>query len=250
MLTQFVSPPAHRPKRRLKTPLTTWKHLAIVVKDHAVPGLTAGTTAQDQLEYMADVYVPMFARQVDEYSRGRCTIDLTVLVPTNDLNSATSLGGGNWYVHPNDLKSSGIWAEGSCNDYDSVSVYTHQTYVPTPSYAGNTVGFWAATSDPGVSHMDQLPAATGAAFAASDSIQVHEWSHQVESWFESPEGGSYAITDVHGAEFRIDPRTGAVYNATNNWWEWHQDMLSGMVSSGANLPGITDAIWASGRPNT
>jgi hypothetical protein len=240
MLTQRVTVPAYQPVPRLRAPLTTWRHLAIIVKHYAIPGEVATVLSQAVIDYQTR-FANYFPRQVDEFSRGRCAVAQTVYVPSLTLTQATPFGGALW-IAPQDLIDTGIWAASGAAGYDSVAVYAD--YVGCPmNYAGLTVA-----GEPGLSHVGQMAWGYSDAALALESISVHEWLHQVEGWFESANGGAHTITDLHGGEVRINPRTGVFY--VGPWWDYYQDMMTAKVSSGPDLPGITDAIWASGRPVT
>ncbi len=251
----FVPWPECQPKL---APSIPWKALAIVYSRTSIeyPDATGATVhfqsemTPGEAQGLHDALSALPAT-VHDWSAGLATMDLTVVDATEPLASY-SIGGaaaGIPWVSPTDAAPD-LTQNAAMGQYDSISVF----YKPYDESGAWLPGQWNAGGlAAGASQASRgayFASMFGAAYSWEDLI-IHEWSHQLQSFFNGSGMGA-SSAKPNGVVRVPNPDDPELYGYASAMTQpWLSALLSGQVGDGlGGYLGVTPTAWATGSPTT
>jgi hypothetical protein len=173
------------------------------------------------------------------WSEGVVELDLRSVRHIGEpIRRLTAIGGGRWWVGPDDLPRS-VWRGVRPGSVDAVFVlWPTDGTVPLcgwgctvgPGTATAGAGFSSIISDGWAGYRDRLHPEEGF---------VHEWLHQVESVLRARGVGPDVLPNLHDVDRRTSCRStelppfGRTYpdhhRETDTWQPWYRDLMTGTV---------------------
>lgn len=231
---------------------TTWRTLVMIYQNTDViytvnnTNTRLVTTMTPSDKTRAVDAVSQLPETVRNWSAGFADVQMEIVYPALPIKSISSLGSNGFWVSPENIRAD-IDTFVSVNKYDSIIViWKHDDdngqVIPSfgfgwslgPATAGMNGAGYSVITIP--ENHAQFPPCQ-----PPSEIFVHEWLHQVTSFYETKgfpmpnidAAGTYGYTTDSG---------------TCSWKSFLSDVMQGKVRSETGTIGITPHVWASGTP--
>jgi hypothetical protein len=221
------------------TPIA-WKVLAVLFRYHAIEVDVGKPDGPEDLRTYTRVMTPAeleaasaslraYAQKVQQWSGGWASIDLTIKIADNPLTQLGYVGG---YL----LESMSMAAEIPSGGFDSlIGIYADRN-------EDGSIQAWAPWS--GTAYDGVLSIAYQYAIGNSE-IFVHEWLHMALDFYHSQDAYS---CQMQSSDLDQAGTFGYAADSAGSWRTFLTDVMRGVVPSGGDLIGITEAAWRHGTP--
>ncbi|MBP7934970.1 MAG: LamG domain-containing protein [Phycisphaerae bacterium] len=219
-----------------------WKMLVLIYRNVDATYIDSAGNEQHAAYSMSDtdyIYVVQAVSRlpvtISAWSAGKAAMSLKIVTVTDPMKTLNSNGAPDEYQA---LREISIYNPGDI--YDSISMVYSLNDIWISGVASVGLSGRANSAGFSVIHMPINYVAWGATYP--EEIILHEWLHNVEGYYRSPDSQIPGLHDAEAFGYAPDPDAGG------SWHRWYEDYMQNRIWNGTTYVGVPAEAWQTHVP--